>query len=68
MIDELMTLPEVLRSHGFVTGGFTSNPVVDRLETRRGNRAVVNVDISVDGGPVATVRHEALVSLTPTVL
>ena len=42
--------------------------VVDRFETRRGNRAVVNVDISVDGGPVATVRHEALVSLTPTAL
>jgi len=42
--------------------------VVDRFETPRGNRAVVNVDISVDGGPVATVRHEALVSLTPTAL
>ena len=40
--------------------------VVDRFETRRGNRAVIDVDISVDGGPVATVRHEALVSLTPT--
>jgi hypothetical protein len=29
---------------------------------------VVDVDISVDGGSVATVRHEALVSLTPTAL
>ena len=42
--------------------------VVDRFETRRGIRAVVDVDISVDGGSVATVRHEALVSLTPTAL
>jgi len=42
--------------------------VVGRFETRRGTRAVVNVGISVDGGPVATVRHEALVSLTPTAL
>ena len=37
--------------------------VVDRFETRRGSRAVVDVSVSSDGDPVATVRHEALVSL-----
>lgn len=37
--------------------------VVDRFETRRGSRAVVDVFVSSDGEPVATVRHEALVSL-----
>ena len=37
--------------------------VIDRFETRRGSRAVVDVAVSVDGRPVATVRHEALVSL-----
>jgi hypothetical protein len=40
--------------------------VVDRFETRRGTRAVVDVRISVDGSPVATLEHEALVFLRQT--
>ncbi|MHC4765596.1 MAG: sulfatase [Planctomycetota bacterium] len=31
--DQLTTLPELLRQHGFVTGGFSSNLVVDKLKT-----------------------------------
>lgn len=37
--------------------------VADRFDTSRGSRAVVDVRISVNGELVATVRHEALVSL-----
>lgn len=37
--------------------------VIDRFETRSGERAVLDVRISVDGAPVAVVEHEALVSL-----
>ncbi len=35
--DELTTIAEVLKSHGFTTGGFTSNRIVGRMgsETRR---------------------------------
>ena len=40
--------------------------VVDRFDTRSGSRAVVDVRISVDGLPVVTIEHEALVSLGPT--
>jgi hypothetical protein len=40
--------------------------VVDRFDTRSGSRAVVDVRISVDGLPVVTIEHEALVSLRPT--
>ncbi|MHC4615559.1 MAG: sulfatase-like hydrolase/transferase, partial [Planctomycetota bacterium] len=29
--DKFMTLPELLKQHGFVTGGFVSNLVVDKL-------------------------------------
>ncbi|MHC4080382.1 MAG: sulfatase [Planctomycetota bacterium] len=31
--DKFMTLPELLKQHGFVTGGFVSNLVVDKLKT-----------------------------------
>jgi arylsulfatase A-like enzyme len=31
--DRFVTLQELLRAHGFVTGGFTSNLVVDRLKS-----------------------------------
>ena len=31
--DKFTTLPELLREHGFVTGGFASNLVVDKLKT-----------------------------------
>ncbi len=57
--------------HSMVTVGamaLVEAKVVDRLKTRRGNRAVIDVDISVEGIPVVTVRHEALVSLTPVAL
>lgn len=37
--------------------------VFDRFETRSGERAVLDVRISVNGAPVAVVEHEALVSL-----
>jgi len=40
--------------------------VVDRFDTRSGSRAVVDVRISVDGLPVVTIEHEALISLEPT--
>ncbi len=52
--------------HGTVAVGsatLVEATVVDRFNTRRGTRAVVDVRISVDGSPVATVLHEALVSL-----
>ena len=39
--------------------------VVDRLEGRRGTRVVVDVEVSLDGFPAASVRHEALVHLRP---
>ncbi len=31
LLDKYTTLAEVLRDHGFVTGGFVSNPVVDKV-------------------------------------
>lgn len=37
--------------------------LVDRFDTRSGERAVVDVRISVDGVPVAAVEHEALIRL-----
>lgn len=36
---------------------------VERFDTRSGERAVVDVRISVDGRPVAAIEHEALVRL-----
>jgi arylsulfatase A-like enzyme len=33
LANELTTLPELLKAQGFVTGGFVSNPVVDRLKS-----------------------------------
>ncbi len=37
---------------------------IDRFETRSGERAVVDVRISIDGTPVAAVEHEAIVRLS----
>ena len=37
--------------------------VVDRFETRMGERAMLDVSIHVDGRPVATLEHEAIVSV-----
>ena len=39
--------------------------LIDRFETRSGSRAVLDVRISVDGMLVASLEHEALVSLHP---
>ena len=39
--------------------------VVDRFDTRAGTRVLLEVRISVDGAPVATIEHEAIVSLRP---
>ncbi len=39
--------------------------VVDRFDTRAGTRVLLDVRISVDGAPVATIEHEAIVSLRP---
>ncbi len=38
--------------------------VTDRFDTRSGERAVLDVRISVDGSPVAHLEHEALVALS----
>lgn len=38
--------------------------VVDRFSTRSGDRAVVDVRVTVDGRPVAAIEHEAIVRLT----
>ncbi len=37
--------------------------VIDRFDTRSGERALLDVRISVDGSPVAHLEHEALVAL-----
>ena len=37
--ESFTTLPELLQVHGFRTGGFVSNPVVDRLRTDPGRTA-----------------------------
>ena len=39
--------------------------LVDRFTARSGERAVVDVRISVDGHPVAAIEHEAIVRLAP---
>lgn len=39
LADELTTLPELLKEQGFVTGGFVSNPVVDRWKSDRAQTA-----------------------------
>ena len=38
--------------------------VINRFETKAGNRAVINVAVTVEGGKVAEVEHEAIVSLS----
>ncbi len=57
-----------IRHHCTATVGATAvidAVVVNRFETRSGSRAVLEVQISVDGEPVASLEHEALVSLHP---
>ena len=38
--------------------------VINRFETKAGNRAVINVAVTVEGEKVAEVEHEAIVSLS----
>ena len=57
-----------IRHHGTAQVGATAlveAVVVDRFETRSGSRAVLDIRISVDGELVASLEHEALVSLHP---
>jgi len=57
-----------IRHHGTARVGATAlveAVVVDRFETRSGSRAVLDIRISVDGELVASLEHEALVSLHP---
>lgn len=52
--------------HGLVQIGSVAtveSRVINRFETRTGNRAVVDVSISVDGEKVVDVEHEAIISL-----
>ncbi|MDH3707328.1 MAG: hypothetical protein OES57_14765, partial [Acidimicrobiia bacterium] len=55
-----------IRHHGTALVGARARveaTVFDRFETRTGERAVADVTISVDGRPVATLEHEAIVRL-----
>jgi len=38
--------------------------LVERFETRSGERALVDINITVDGSPVVQIEHEALIRLT----
>ena len=52
--------------HGLVQIGSVAtveSRVINRFETRTGNRAIVDVSISVDGEKVVDVEHEAIISL-----
>ena len=52
--------------HGLIQIGSVAtveSRVINRFETRTGNRAVVDVSISVDGEKVVGVEHEAIISL-----
>jgi hypothetical protein len=52
--------------HGLVNTGSIAtvqSRVIKRFETRTGNRAVIDVSISVDGKKVVGVEHEAIISL-----
>lgn len=57
----------IVRHHALAPAGATVDVhavVVDRFE-RRGERAVADVRIELDGSPVATLEHEAIVRLPP---
>ena len=57
-----------IRHHGTAQVGAAAvveAVVVDRFETRSGSRAVLDVRISFDDELVASLGHEALVSLHP---
>ncbi|MEP1124817.1 MAG: hypothetical protein ABJH68_13105 [Ilumatobacter sp.] len=54
--------------HGLARVGATIRAtavVADRFDSRAGERAVLDVRISSDGSPVASVEHEAIIDLRP---
>jgi len=55
-----------IRHHGLVPVGshaVVESTVFDRFTTSAGDRAVLDVEITVDGQVVATIEHEAIVSV-----
>ena len=53
--------------HDLVQIGYVAtleSRVINRFETKAGNRAVINVAVTVEGEKVAAVEHEAIVSLS----
>jgi acyl dehydratase len=59
-----------LMHHGVARFGATLTAtavVVDRFDSRAGERAILDVRISADGQPVATYEHEAIVKLAEDV-
>lgn len=59
-------LRSIIRHHAVVPAGATADvhAVVVRRYQRGGERAVLDVRIEVDGQPVATLEHEAIVDLS----
>ena len=56
----------VIRHHGLAAEGAMatiSGEVVDRFERRSGTRAVAHLRIEVEGHPIATLEHEAIIEL-----
>jgi len=55
-----------IQHHGVAHLGSTAvieSTLIDRFSSRLGERAIVDMTISADGQPVATIEHEAIVSL-----
>jgi acyl dehydratase len=54
-----------IRHHAATRAGeaVATSTVVDRFDSRAGERVVLHVDVEVDGRPAATLEHEAIVSL-----
>ncbi len=56
----------IIRHHGVAAVGsvaLVEATVVDRFDSRVGERAVADITISVDGRPVATLEHEAIIEV-----
>ena len=59
-------LRSVIRHHGLAPAAAVADVhavVVDRFQRRSGERAIVDVLIEVDGRPVASLEHEAIIAL-----
>jgi hypothetical protein len=56
----------IIRHHAIAPAGSTADvhAVVVRRYQRGGERAVLDVRIEIDGRPMATLEHEAIVDLT----